>query len=145
MRALVIHESLTGNTRTAARHIVAELRSEGWDATECSSRQVDLSALQRADVVVVGTWVDGLVLFGQRPGGAGKLAKLPLLGDKPTFVFVTYAIDPGRTLDKLTDEITERRGDVRGGMAIKRGKLRDASIEFARRVIDATVDATAEA
>ncbi|HNB95815.1 MAG TPA: flavodoxin family protein, partial [Microthrixaceae bacterium] len=77
MRALVIHESLTGNTRTAARTMVAELQQEGWEASECSSRQVDLAALQQSDVVIVGTWVDGLVLFGQRPGGAGKLAKLP--------------------------------------------------------------------
>ena len=45
MRALVIHESLTGNTRTAARTMVAELQQEGWEASECSSRQVDLAAL----------------------------------------------------------------------------------------------------
>ena len=75
MRALVIHESLTGNTRRAAQRIVTELRAEGWEAGECTSRQVDLAALQQSDVVIVGTWVDGLVLFGQRPGGAGKLAK----------------------------------------------------------------------
>lgn len=138
MRALVIHESLTGTTREAARLIVTELRAEGWEAGECSSRQVDLAALQQADVVVVGTWVDGLVLFGQRPGGAGRLSKLPLLGGKPTYVYVTYAVDPGRTLDKLTTAIDERGGDVRGGMVIKRSRLHDASTEFARRVIDAT-------
>ena len=140
MRALVIHESLTGNTRAAARLIVAELQQEGWKASECSSRRVDLGALQLADVVVVGTWVDGLVLFGQRPGGAGKLAKLPLLGGKPTYLYVTYAIDPGRTLDKLTAEITERRGDVQGGMVIKRGRLEEGSAEFARRVIAASAE-----
>ena len=145
MRALVIHESLTGNTRTAAKAIVAELQREGWEASECSSRQVDLRALQQADVVVVGTWVDGLILFGQRPGGAGKLAKLPLLGGKPTYVFVTYAIDPGRTLDKLTAEITDRRGDVQGGMVIKRGKLEEGAVEFARRVVEAAESATAGA
>ncbi len=138
MRALVIHESLTGNTRKAAGHIVTELRSEGWEAGECSSRNVDLGALQRADVVIVGTWVDGLILFGQRPGGAGKLAKLPLLGDKPTYVFVTYAINPGRTLDKLTAEVESRGGDVRGGMVIRRGRLEEESVEFARRVVDAS-------
>ena len=145
MRALVIHESLTGNTRTAARTIVSEMAAEGWEASECSSRQVDLRALQQADVVVVGTWVDGLILFGQRPGGAGKLAKLPLLGNKPTYVFVTYAVDPGKTLDKLTAEITERCGDVRGGMVIKRHRLRDGAVEFARRVIDASAEDVATA
>lgn len=140
MRALVIHESLTGNTREAARLIVTELRAEGWEAGECSSRAVDLTALQQADVVIVGTWVDGLILFGQRPGGAGKLAKLPLLGDKATYVYVTYAVNPGRTLEKLTAAIEDRRGDVRGGMTIKRSRLADDSVELARRIIDASTD-----
>ena len=102
MRALVIHESLTGNTRTAAGHIVDALAAEGWTASECSSREVDLAALQAADVVIVGSWVDGLFFFGQRPGGSGKLTKLPLLGNKTTYVYVTYAVDPGKTLAKLT-------------------------------------------
>jgi hypothetical protein len=137
MRALVIHESLTGNTREAAHRIVEELVSEGWQASECSSREVDLAALQSADIVVVGTWVDGLFFVGQRPGGSGKLAKLPLLGNKPTYVYVTYAVDPGKTLDKLTAAVTERAGDVKGGMVIKRNDLAEGSVEFARRVIDA--------
>jgi len=137
MRALVIHESLTGNTRTAARHIVDELVSEGWEATECSSRDVDLPALQAADVLIVGSWVDGLFFFGQRPGGGGKLSKLPLLGNKPTYVYVTFAIDPGKTLAKLTALVEERHGDVVGGMTIRRNDLLEGSVEFAHRVVDA--------
>ena len=137
MRALVIHESLTGNTREAAHRIVDELVGEGWQASECSSREVDLAALQAADVLVVGTWVDGLFLFGQRPGGSAKLSKLPLLGGKPTYLYVTYAIDPGKTLEKLTAVITERAGEVVGGMVIRRNDLEEGSVEFARRVVDA--------
>ena len=140
MRALVIHESLTGNTREAAERIVAELIREGWEATECSSSEVDLPALQAADVLVVGSWVDGLFFFGQRPGGAGKLAKLPLLGNKPTYVYVTFALDPGKTLAKLTAVIEERDGDVVGGMTIRRNAIADGSVEFARRVVDAARD-----
>lgn len=140
MRALVIHESLTGNTRQAAEGIVAELIREGWEATECSSSEVDLPALQAADVLVVGSWVDGLFFFGQRPGGSGKLSKLPLLGNKPTYVYVTFALDPGRTLAKLTALIEERDGDVVGGMTIRRNAIADGSIEFARRVVDAARD-----
>ena len=137
MRALVIHESLTGNTRTAARHIVDELVAEGWEASECSSREVDLPALQAADVLIVGSWVDGLFFFGQRPGGGGKLSKLPLLGNKPTYVYVTFAIDPGKTLAKLTSLVEERHGDVVGGMTIRRNDLREGAVEFAHRVVDA--------
>lgn len=137
MRALIIHESLTGNTREAARLIAASLERRGWQATECTSREVHLPALQAADVLVVGSWVDGLFLVGQRPGGAGRLSRLPLLGDKPTYLYVTYAIDPGRTLDKLTRIVTERHGDVMGGMTLRRGDLAEGAEDFADRVVAA--------
>jgi len=140
MRALVIHESLTGNTREAAKRIVEELIVEGWEATDCSSDEVHLPALQAADVLVVGSWVDGLFFFGQRPGGAGKLSKLPLLGNKTTYVYVTFALDPGKTLAKLTSLIEDRDGDVVGGMTIRRNALAEGSVEFARRVVDAARD-----
>ena len=68
-----------------------------------------------------------------------------MLGGKPTYVFVTYAINPGRTLEKLTAEIEDRRGDVRGGMVIRRGQLAEGAVEFARRVIDASAELTADA
>ena len=140
MRALVIHESLTGNTREAAKRIVEELIVEGWEATDCSSDEVHLPALQAADVLVVGSWVDGLFFFGQRPGGAGKLSKLPLLGNKTTYVYVTFALDPGKTLAKLTSLIEDRDGDVVGGMTIRRNALAEGSAEFAHRVVVAARD-----
>lgn len=134
MNALVIHESLTGNTEEAARIIVNELRSLGWEAAECSTRQVDLAKLQQADVVVVGTWVDGLIFAAHRPGGQGHIASLPLLANKPTYVYVTYAINPGNTLDKLTEIVEHQHGDVRGGMTVHRRRLEAESREFAQRV-----------
>lgn len=143
MNALVIHESLTGNTEEAARIIVDELKSLGWEASDCSSRQVDLAALQKADVVVVGTWVDGLIIAAHRPGGKGRLTALPLLANKPTYVYVTYAVNPGNTLDKLTEVIEDQHGDVRGGMTIHRRRLESESREFAQRVASvATVAAS---
>lgn len=137
MRALVIHESLTGNTRRAAALVAAELRSHGWEASDCSARSVDLAALQQSDVVIVGTWVDGLILFGQRPGMSGKLSDIPLLAQKPTYVFLTYAVDAGKALDKLTALVAGRDGDVRGGMAIRRDQIEDGAAELAAGVMAA--------
>lgn len=137
MRALVIYESLTGNTRKAAAKVVEELHAHGWEASQSSSRSVDLAALQQSDVVIVGTWVDGLILFGQRPGNSGRLSKIPLLAGKPTYVYVTYAVDAGKTLDKLTALVKSRDGDVRGGMAIRRNQLDEGCVELAAAVVSA--------
>lgn len=141
MRAVVIYESLTGTTRATAQLIAEGLVARGWEATTSSTKLVDLAALQRADVVVVGTWVDGLILVGQRPGGRGHLAKLPLLGGKPTYGFVTYAIDAGKVLDKLTDVLSERGGDVRGAMTIRRDRIADGADDFVDRLVDVVAPA----
>lgn len=137
MRALIIHESLTGNTRRAAGIVVEELRAAGWEASECSSRLVDLASLQQADVVVVGTWVDGLILLAQKPGNSGRLSRIPLLAQKPTYVFVTYAVDAGKSLEKLTALVEGRDGDVRGGMAIRRDQLEEGCVELAAGIVAA--------
>jgi hypothetical protein len=50
-------------------------------------------------------------------------------------VFCTFALDPGKTLDKLTDLMSERGADVIGGMTIRRNDLEDGSREFVDRVL----------
>jgi hypothetical protein len=97
---------------------------------------VNYQALAEADLVVIGTWTDGLVLFGQRPGRSGRLKKLPYITGKRCAVFVTYAVDAGNVLDKLVAMMEDRGGDVLGGMAIKRNDLAGGAKEFAGRVLD---------
>lgn len=137
MRAIVMYESLTGNTRVAAGHIVAELERAGVAASACPVTRVDLQALSEADLVIVGTWVDGMILFGQRPGRAGRLVRLPVIDGKTAAVYVTYAIEPGRSLEKLARVVRMRGGDVVGGYAIKRGDLAGGAREFVDRLLRA--------
>ena len=136
MKAVVIFESLTGNTRKAAGFIAAELERGGVATTVSPITSVDYQALAEADLVIVGTWTDGLVLFGQRPGRSGRLKKLPYITGKKCAVFVTYAVDAGNVLDKLVSMMEDRGGDVVGGMAIRRNDLAGGSRDFAGRVLD---------
>lgn len=135
MRAIVIHESLTGNTERAAEFMVAEFAAAGVDAVACPTTAVDFGALAAADLVVVGSWTDGLFLFGQKPGRAARIANLPFLTGKRAAVYCTYAIETGKTLDKLEDLVRSRGADVIGGMAIKRNKLAEGSAEFVARLL----------
>lgn len=141
MRAIVIYESLTGNTRRAGEMIAAELRGAGHQAVACPTTAVDYQALHEADLVIVGGWTDGLFFVGQRPGRASRLRKLPALRGKQAVCFVTYALDAGRTLDKLVAIVEGLGAEVLGGMTIRRDKLEEGAREFAARVLDNVVAA----
>jgi len=135
MRAVVIYESLTGNTAKAAELIAAELSARDVSTVTCTVAAVDFQALADADLVIVGSWTDGLFFVGQRPAKAARLAQLPFITGKTCAVFCTYAIDTGKTLDKLSAIMADRGGDVIGGMAIKRNHLEEGSLEFVERIL----------
>lgn len=135
MNIAVVYESLTGNTARAGELIAAELRARGANATASPIDRVDLPMLSAADLVVVGSWVDGLFVFGQKPGRPWRLAKLPVIDGKKAAVYCTFAINPGKTLDSLSGIVERRGGDVIGGFAIQRGDLEEGAVEFAGRLL----------
>ncbi len=137
MNAVVISESLTGNTRRAAGMIAAELVARGVRAVACPVTAIDFQALSAADVVIVGTWTDGIIFFGQRPGRAARLKAMPSMTGKKAVVFCTYAVDPGKTLDKLSDIVRARGGDVIGGLAIRRTNLEGGAADLVSGLLDA--------
>jgi hypothetical protein len=138
VRVVVIYESLTGNTRKAA-HIVAEaLEALGHVAIACPTTAIDYQALHEADLVVVGGWTDGLFFVGQKPGRASRIRNLPALVGKRAVCFVTYALDAGKTLEKLTTIVEGLGATVEGGMTIRRDKIETGAPELAAR-LDANV------
>ena len=141
MEAVVIFESLTGNTAKASYAIAAGLSERGLPTSAFPMTQIDYQALSNADVVILGSWVDGLLLVGQRPGRLGRIRALPALAGKRTIVFLTYAIDPGRALTKMSDAATALGAEVLGGQLIRRDKLAGGVADFVDRVLQVTVDA----
>ncbi len=135
--AVVIYESLTGNTKTAGEMIAAELTAAGVPAVACSTKQVALQQLSEANLVIVGSWTDGLFLFGQKPGGIGRLSKLPVIDGKKAAVYCTYALETGKTLEKLAGVVGRRGGDVIGGAAIRRDRMEEGVTDFVDRLLGA--------
>lgn len=123
MKALVIWESLTGTTRKAAGRIAAGLRAAGIEASTCSAARPNHGALQQADLVVVGSWTDGLVFVGQKPGRQSRLWKLPYMVGKQAYVYCTYAVDPGSAVDKLAAIVEDRGATVLGRRQVHRFHL----------------------
>jgi len=138
MKAALLVESLTGNTWRAAEAIASNLSAEGWSITGMSKvRRPDLASVQQADVVLVGTWTHGLFLFGQAPWAAGEIANLPAMRDKRVAYFMTYALEAGRSLEKLGDSVAATGADVIGGLLIKRNHIAAHAEAFAERLVGA--------
>lgn len=137
MKAVVIYESLTGNTRKAAGYIGGFLEAGGIQTTVCPITKIDYGALSEAELVVVGTWTDGIVIAGQRPGRAGRLKKMPTLAGKWCVVYATYAIDAGKVLHKLARIMEDLGADVLGGDLIRRDRLEAGSRALVEKVLAA--------
>ena len=138
MKAILIYESLTGNTHKAADLIGEELSRGGLEIMAVNpTTAVDLQALSIAELVVVGTWTDGILVVGQKPGRAARLAQLPAMQGKRAVVYCTYAINPGRTIDKMMGIIGQRGADVIGGLALNRRHLADGARDFSDRLLGA--------
>ena len=136
MKAALLIESLTGNTRRAGEMIAANLEQSGWTVTGSSPvKQPDFGSIQEADMVIVGTWVHGLFVVGQAPWGVAAISQLPTMKGKKAAVFCTFALSPGKTLDRLTTVVSQRGAEVIGGLALNRGKLEAHSEEFVSRLV----------
>jgi len=123
MKAVVLFESLTGNTKRAAELIGGALQERGVEVKVRPVDAFDYGEIAAADLLVIGTWVDGFIVAGQRPGRAGRLLKLPVLDRKKVAAYVTYAVNPGKALAK-TVAVLERRGaDVVARHEFRRNRI----------------------
>jgi hypothetical protein len=130
MRAVVIYESMTGNTARAAQLIATAARDAGADVALFPIDQIGLKELAEADVVFLGTWVDGLILVGHRPGRAGKLRKMPVIDGKRVALFMTFAIHAGKALDRFQRVAEERGATVIARQLFRRDRLEAGVDDF---------------
>lgn len=138
MKAAILVESLTGNTWTAAEKVADLLAQERWTITGLSKvKHPDYASIQQADLILVGTWVHGAFLFGQAPWAVSNIANLPTMRGKRAAGFLTFALDPGKSLDKLDRALGDTGAYVIGGLAMSRSKLGQHTEIFAERLVDA--------
>ena len=138
MNAAILVESLTGNTWKAAELVAASLQQAGWGITGLSKvKEPDHASIQQADLVLIGTWTHGLFVLGQAPAGAALISQLPVMRGKQAAVFCTFALNPAKTLEKLTGIVSGLGADVVGGFAMNRRHLDRNAEEFATRLLNA--------
>ncbi len=136
MKVAVVYESRTGNTARAAELVAAAAQELGHEVGVWPTGKTNLEYLADADMVFLGTWTDGIIVAGHRPGGAGQLLEMPGIWGKPTAGFVTYAIHAGKVVDKVADIVTLIGGDWVGGRAFRRDKLPEGIAGFVVAALD---------
>lgn len=145
MDVVVVYESKTGTTRRAALAMGDEFFDRGVRCRTYPVKGVDPAAIGEADLIVIGSWVDGLFAVGQRPGGRRNLERAlgvmsgpegTTLQGKRVALYCTYAVAPGRTLSKMEALVAELGGEVVGGLAIRRDSIGDGAARLVAAVAD---------
>lgn len=142
MKAALLVESLTGNTWKAAEAIGTKLSQERWTITGLSKvGQPDLASIQAADIVLIGTWTHGFFVVGQQPWALGKIVNLPTMRGKKAACFLTFALNAGKSIDKLSDAVGQTGAEVVGGLEIKRNFIDQHTDLFVERLLPVTESA----
>ena len=123
MNIVVIHQSRSGNTKKAAELIGGAIASLGNRVSVRSTENLDFKELANADLIFVGTWVDGLILFGHRPGDIGKLDLIPPLWGKNVVAFMTHAVNPGKAASKFSSYFESKGAKVISSRSINKREL----------------------
>ncbi|CAI8405524.1 MAG: Uncharacterised protein [Acidimicrobiales bacterium AG-410-I20] len=135
MRVVVLHQSRTGNTKKAAELIGGAVQSSGASVSVRSVSNIDYKELADADLIFVGTWVDGLIMFGHRPGDSGKIKKVPKLWDKNVIAFMTHALNPGNAAEKMASLLEEHGANVLATRSLNRHHLESEAPAFANEAL----------
>ena len=88
-----------------------------------------------ADIVLVDTWTHGLFVVGQAPFALGNIANLPTMRGKRAACFLTFALNAGTSIDKLTTAVGQTGADVVGGLETKRNSLDEPPDLFVERLL----------
>ena len=135
---LVAVESRGGRTRAKAEEIAAELRRRGAGVVVARLSEIGRAQIAWADLLVVGTWVEGAVVAAVHPARRARewIATLPALGGTPVAAFCTYGIDAKGAVRELSGSLAGKGGTVVAAAAFgPRG--RDSVLSFADSLVPA--------
>ncbi len=116
MKIEIVYDSSTGTTAKAAVAMGSALEKNGHHCRVQSVAVADAAEVSKADLIFVGTWVQGLFIILQHPtdGTMRFIDRLGNLSGKKVAVFCTYKIAVGSTLRKMSDALMVKGATVEG-------------------------------
>ena len=137
MNILVLYQSRKGHTQRTAEAIAQAARELGHEASVKSVIEVRKQDIEAAEVLLIGTWVQGFILFGVKPAGATLwVPALPSLEGKAVGVFCTYAVHPQGSLRALGAMLEARGAAVLGQRAFHRTRPGSGAASFVQGILE---------
>jgi hypothetical protein len=111
-------------------------REQGYEVTIAAVSQARARDIAEADLVLVGTWVEGFILFGTKPAKATLwVPALPSLHGKSVAIFCTYLFHPRGSLNTLQTMLEGRGATVLAQAAFRRNRAVESAPDFVRHVL----------
>ena len=138
MKVAIVYDSSTGTTAKAAETMGKKMEELGHECQVQSVVQADIAAVSEADLICVGSWVQGLFIIRQHPT-AGSMEFINQLGDlngKQAVVFCTYKVAAGSTLPKMAQVLEGKGANVVGQFKYRGPEPSREFISFAASLND---------
>ncbi|KIE52560.1 MAG: hypothetical protein MB53_00480 [marine actinobacterium MedAcidi-G2A] len=125
MKTAILYQSLRGGTERLAHSIAENFQTKGSSVGTYPITNIDAQFVLSADLILIGTWTDGLFGLGAKPAQIGKLNTLPDIAHRKVALFVTYEINDQGSLNGLTKWAQNRGASVIAANGFKvRGPFR---------------------
>lgn len=124
-QAVIIYQSKTGTTKKYAEEIGRFLSENGVKTTILPVSDYHDGATEQADMVLMGCWTSGLMLFLQHPEKTWTdfAGKLPVLKGKKAVLFTTYKLATGSMFKNMRKHLGDKGTDLSLELKSRNGKL----------------------
>lgn len=121
LNVLVCYDSMGGTTKHIAEVITESLPTSVSTKTVKSINDVNKFDISSADLIVCGTWIEGLVLakVGPSKNMMTWIKNLPNLSGKRVSLFCSYGFDPKSSFEKMEKIFLQKNVKVIDRFAVK--------------------------
>ncbi len=127
-KVLVCYDSMGGTTKQIADDIANKISHSANSVTVKSIKDTSKADIVYADLIICGTWVEGLIFTKVGPSKSMNkwLHELPNLHGKQAALFCTYGVNPKSTLTVMTDILSVKGVKTITTMALKSKEITTA-------------------
>jgi len=127
MKTSIIYNSHSGTTKAYSEAIGKFLSRKGIECRISSIDDYDKEYLRSSDLVMLGCWTSGLMIFAQHPDRAWKkfVEEMPVIKTKTLALFTTYKIATGSMFRKMENILADKSDLPKAILKSRSNKLTD--------------------